>query len=92
MSSPIYPPTTIAKTDSTASVSFVPRIFRITVRASAVKSLFSKVTETSVLLLCQEWYVSITSAWYVPKSNSSKSPLLMVFAGIQYIVCNAARD
>ena len=47
-SSPINQPITIAKTDTNASVSlFVPRIFKIAVRAYLVESLLSKVTETS---------------------------------------------
>ena len=67
----IHLPLTIPKTDSTANVSFVySDHFKIAARASVVKSLFSKVTETPAFCNSVE---KLARAWHVPKSSSSRN-------------------
>ena len=58
-------------------------------RASVVESLFSKVTETSVLQLCREMHGMFRK---VTPLEISRSPLFIGVAGLQYTVCNATRN
>ena len=75
LSCPIHPPTTMPKTDSAASVSFVCSE-KLQNRASVVESQFSKVRETS--MFCNFFEKNLRRALYVPKigfsRNFEKSP------------------
>ena len=85
----IHPPITTPKTDFDASVSFVPRIFKIAGRA-VVESLLSKATETSAFCNSVE-----KSNMYIPKRSFSwnfEKSLFNRSCRLWYTVCNATKN